>query len=266
MDEAIHDLIMRRAAVVERIVTSGAKAEGEDGAAPRAGGGDRPAAAGAPPGAVPARRIGAHLARIGLRHDSHARGVRPGRLRRRPGGRLFRRRPRAFRRADPAARLSHPGAGDRRGERRVRPPPRCCRCRSEGEPRADAWWTTLLHKDEPRIYVIARLPFWTPRPEGAPRVQALLVGNVPPDPSGDDRSLLGLEVAVDVSRARLGQALTAAGFDAGTHHPAARPRRSDGPGAGGCGRFRDRYRPAPGDPDGRASPADRAGCLRRADR
>jgi hypothetical protein len=87
---------------------------------------------------------------------------------------------------------------------------------AEGELPGAAWWTALLHKDDPRIHVTARLPFWAPRPDGAPRVQALVVGAVAPDPSGSDRSLLGLEVAMDVSRDRLALALTAAGFEPGT--------------------------------------------------
>ena len=86
---------------------------------------------------------------------------------------------------------------------------------TEWEAASAAWWTALLHKDDPRIYVIGFLPFWAPRPEGAPKVQALVVGAAPPDPSGADRSLLGLEVATEQSRARLTQGLTAAGFDAG---------------------------------------------------
>lgn len=85
----------------------------------------------------------------------------------------------------------------------------------DGETPGAAWWTALLQKDEPRIHVTARLPFWSPRPEGAPKVQALVICTVPPDPSGADRSLLGFEVALDVSRARLGAALTAAGFEPG---------------------------------------------------
>ena len=86
---------------------------------------------------------------------------------------------------------------------------------SDDEPAGGAWWLALLHKDEPRIYVTARLPFWTTRPEGAPKVQAFVVSAAAPDPSGDDRSLLGLEVALDYSRARLAQSLAADGFDAG---------------------------------------------------
>ncbi|HUN39197.1 MAG TPA: chorismate mutase [Acetobacteraceae bacterium] len=76
----------------------------------------------------------------------------------------------------------------------------------------EGWWTTLLHPD---IHVVARLPFWTPRPEGSPAVQAFVVAPFPPDASGQDRSLLGLELDEDVSRARLNSALAAAGFSPG---------------------------------------------------
>jgi len=84
---------------------------------------------------------------------------------------------------------------------------------SETEAPRDAWWTALLHKDEPRIHVIGRLPFWAARPEGAPDVQALVIAAVAPDASGADRSLLGLELPLEVSRARLVGALTAGGFE-----------------------------------------------------
>ncbi len=87
---------------------------------------------------------------------------------------------------------------------------------TESEAPAAAWWTALLHDDEPRIHVVGRLPFWTPRPEGSPEVQALLVSAAAPDPSGRDRSLLGLELPVEVSCAGLGAAVAAAGFAAET--------------------------------------------------
>ena len=86
---------------------------------------------------------------------------------------------------------------------------------AEGEAPAVAWWTALLHADDPRIHVVARLPFWAARPEGTPRAHALVVTAGPPDPSGADRSLLGLELSLDVNRARLGEALAAAGLQAG---------------------------------------------------
>lgn len=85
---------------------------------------------------------------------------------------------------------------------------------AEGEPPGLAWWTALLHRDDPRIHVCARLPFWAARPEGAPKVHALVVSAVPPDPSGEDRSLLGLELPLDASRARLSQILATAGLEA----------------------------------------------------
>jgi hypothetical protein len=86
---------------------------------------------------------------------------------------------------------------------------------AEDEPASAAWWTALLQKDDPRIHVVGRLPFWTARPEGAPRAQALVAAAVPPDPSGEDRSLLGLEIPADLSRARLSTTLTDAGFSPG---------------------------------------------------
>ena len=85
---------------------------------------------------------------------------------------------------------------------------------AEEETQGEAWWTALLHRDEPRIHVVARLPFWRPRSEGAPRVQALVVSAAAPDPSRDDRSLIGLEVSDTMSRARLSTILTTAGLSA----------------------------------------------------
>jgi len=83
---------------------------------------------------------------------------------------------------------------------------------SETDVARDAWWTALLQEDEPRMYVVGRLPFWAPRPEGAPTAQALVIATTEPDASERDRSLLGLELNLDVSRARLTGALTTAGL------------------------------------------------------
>src|SRR5271157_2715524 len=77
----------------------------------------------------------------------------------------------------------------------------------------DSWWVPLLHH-EPRLYIIARLPFWNLRPDGSPTAQALVVASTPPDASGDDRSFIGLECDSDVSRARLSSELSAAGVRA----------------------------------------------------
>lgn len=82
----------------------------------------------------------------------------------------------------------------------------------EDEPVRAAWWTALLHRDEPRIHVVARLPFWTPRTEGAPQAQAMVVAAAAPDASSRDRTLLGFESPPEMSRARLAGALTTAGL------------------------------------------------------
>jgi chorismate mutase len=74
------------------------------------------------------------------------------------------------------------------------------------------WWPGLLHRAEPRLHVVARLPFWAPRTEGASRAQALAVAAVPPDRSSQDCTLIGLELRAEQSRARLGEVVTAAGF------------------------------------------------------
>ena len=113
----------------------------------------------------------------------------------------------------------------------------------EEEPAAAAWWTTLLHQDEPRIHVVARLPFWAPRAEGAPQVQALVVAAAAPDPSSRDRTLLGFDLPPEMSRARLSAACAAAGLA-----PAAMILRRDAAaqtaqGADRGGRLRDRGRP-----------------------
>lgn len=75
------------------------------------------------------------------------------------------------------------------------------------------WWPGLMQQHHKgRIHVVARLPFWRNRPEGAPAVQALVIASSPADPSGDDISLIALEMEAQISRASLSQTLTSAGF------------------------------------------------------
>jgi len=83
---------------------------------------------------------------------------------------------------------------------------------SDTEPTRDAWWTTMLQNEEPRVHIVARLPFWASRPDGAASVHALVAATTEPDPSERDRSVLGLEFDLDTSRARLTAALAAAGL------------------------------------------------------
>jgi chorismate mutase / prephenate dehydratase len=80
-----------------------------------------------------------------------------------------------------------------------------------GTPR-DTWWTALLQQDEPRLHVVARLPFWMRRAEGTPTVQSLVIAAIAPDASECDRSLLGFQLDPDMNQARLTQALIAAGL------------------------------------------------------
>jgi chorismate mutase len=83
---------------------------------------------------------------------------------------------------------------------------------SEEDDGRAAWWTALLQRDTPRIHVVARLPFWSPRAEGAPQVRALVVSTATPDQSQHDHTLIGLELSPEMSRARLSTALAEAGF------------------------------------------------------
>lgn len=85
---------------------------------------------------------------------------------------------------------------------------------AEGDP-AGAWWQTLGGRESPRTHVVARLPFWAPRPEGSQPLAALVLSTSPPDPSTNDRSLIALTFPPDLSRARLVADLGAAGFTPG---------------------------------------------------
>jgi chorismate mutase len=71
-----------------------------------------------------------------------------------------------------------------------------------------AWWTRL---DVPRLQVVARLPF-VAEPAGGPA--ALVVAPVAPDPSGQDRTLLLLEAEAGAPRGRIAAALAGAGLQA----------------------------------------------------
>lgn len=77
------------------------------------------------------------------------------------------------------------------------------------EPAEALWWTNL---DSPRLQIGARLPFLLPA-AGDVSAEALVVGPGAPDPSGADRTLLRLEArSAEQSRAQLVSALTAAGL------------------------------------------------------
>ncbi len=88
----------------------------------------------------------------------------------------------------------------------VLPPP--------GDEPDGGWWTALMGTRNP-LSVIGKLPFWTQRPEGTPIGEAYVVAAMRPDASGADRGLIALELAADSSRARITGNLTQAGFAPG---------------------------------------------------
>jgi chorismate mutase/prephenate dehydratase len=77
------------------------------------------------------------------------------------------------------------------------------------------WWTALMGTGT-KLSVIGKLPFWTRRPEGTPIGEAYVVAAMRPDASGADRGLIALELSADISRTRITANLNAAGFAPGS--------------------------------------------------
>ena len=209
LDDALHDLLMRRATVVARLAGSRAK----DGPSPLRPGREAMIlrrllarhAGPLPPDAL--IRLWREIFAISSAlQDSFgvavfARGPEGAQLAREHFGTLtpLRSHP------TPSRALAAVAAGE--AQVAVLPLP------EEGEPAEAAWWTSL---DSPRLQVVARLPFWSPgslRPEGP---EALAVALGAPDPSGADRTLLRLEMrseaGAEFSRARILEALATAGL------------------------------------------------------
>ncbi len=87
----------------------------------------------------------------------------------------------------------------------------------------DAWWRFLVSPDPKTPRIIARLPFLrqTGQQVGREGGDALVLAAVPAEATGDDRTLLAVEVGQDVSRGRLKDVLEGAGFatlQLRTHH------------------------------------------------
>lgn len=206
LDDAMHDLLMRRAAVVARLAGSRAK------------GGTTPLRAG---------REAAVLRRLLARHSGPLARARVVRIWREvfmastaiQGGfsaAVFARSP-----TSGHARLAREHFGPATPIRIHPTPARALAAVAGGEASAavlplpvdgeaaeDAWWARL---DVPRLQVVARLPF-VAEPPGGPG--ALVVAPVAPDPSGEDRTLLLLEAEADAPRGRIAQALAEAGLQA----------------------------------------------------
>ena len=78
------------------------------------------------------------------------------------------------------------------------------------------WWTMLTASVPQRLFVIAKIPFWTKRAEGLPLGEAFVVAAARPDSSGGDRGLIALQFQADTSRARIGTLVREAGFAPGS--------------------------------------------------
>ncbi len=85
----------------------------------------------------------------------------------------------------------------------------------EGDDTHGGWWPMLAANGQMRLYVIAKIPFWTRRAEGLPVGEAYVVAAVPPDPSDADRGLVMLSFNAEVSRTRMIEQVAAAGFEPG---------------------------------------------------
>lgn len=78
---------------------------------------------------------------------------------------------------------------------------------------ADPWWPALGVGQDNRLRICARVPFASRGNSRGIRSGALVVSATPPEASGNDRSLLLVECDVSTSRGRLTDSLTAEGFD-----------------------------------------------------
>jgi chorismate mutase/prephenate dehydratase len=79
----------------------------------------------------------------------------------------------------------------------------------------DAWWLALLSDRPDRLRVFARLPFVAGGPGDGEGPGALALGQLVPEPSGDDLALLAIEAGAGTSRVRLRDLLAAAGLPPG---------------------------------------------------
>ncbi len=85
----------------------------------------------------------------------------------------------------------------------------------EGDDASGGWWPLLAAGMPARLQIIARIPFWTRRAEGLPQGEAYVVAAIAPDASGADRGFILLSFAGETSRARMIKLTAAAGFTPG---------------------------------------------------
>jgi chorismate mutase-like protein len=214
IDDAIHDLLMRRAAVVERIGAAKGNGAVENGTQPII---LRPA------------REATILRRLMARHA----GSFPAQV----VVRIWREMITAFTRMQGPFAVAVYAPEDRRGfwdvardhfggfvpMTAVNTPAAALRAVSEGtatvavvpypaEDDSDPWWRFLVSADAGRPQVVARLPFGGRGNARGENRDALAIAAVPHEPTGDDRSLLSIEIGGDLSRGRLKDLLEACGL------------------------------------------------------
>lgn len=90
---------------------------------------------------------------------------------------------------------------------------------------AEGWWISLMGDSAELPRIIARLPFAGPGPGRGDGIEALAIGKLNSNATGYDRSWLALETVPDISRARLRSVLGAAGIE--PTHMAATHRSED---------------------------------------
>ncbi len=77
---------------------------------------------------------------------------------------------------------------------------------------ADPWWRFLVNADAHTPRVVARLPFAGRGNARGEARDALAVARIAHEPTGDDRTLLGIELGADLSRGRLKEHMEAVGL------------------------------------------------------
>jgi chorismate mutase/prephenate dehydratase len=78
----------------------------------------------------------------------------------------------------------------------------------------DPWWLALIAEQPDRLRVFARLPFVPCGAGEGEQANALALGRIEPEASGDDLALLAVEAEGGVSRGRLRDLLAAVGLEA----------------------------------------------------
>ncbi len=73
------------------------------------------------------------------------------------------------------------------------------------------WWASLWSADAPRV--VLRMPFAEPGNARGNGADALVIARVPPEESGDDRSLILIEMSAEVRRPVIGEMLAAVGLE-----------------------------------------------------